>query len=303
MSRPPPAPAVASTLASALSARASAPASAPREWQPAALTIEGLVAKHGDHAPLTLRLPAGRIAAIVGPTGIGKTSLLRALLGLDVARAGTVSWGDEALSHRGVGPRERPFAWVPQDAPILGDTLVANVVLGSSESYVDSTKVDDGVHAARVLGDLGAQGLVASLGDSVLATDRSVSGGERQWIAVARALATRLPVLLLDEPTSSLDGAAQERMLRAIAGLRDKRTVVIVTHRTEPLAIADVVVRIERATTEVRESHGQDAQRRTRRDDDALGSQELSVEDVGAVVLREAQLETSRERIDVPGAD
>jgi ABC-type transport system involved in cytochrome bd biosynthesis fused ATPase/permease subunit len=79
----------------------------------------------------------------------------------------------------------------------------------------------------------------------VLATDRKVSGGERQWIAVARALVTRLPVLLLDEPTASLDAASQGRMLRAIAGLRGKRTVVLVTHRPEPLAIADVVVRME----------------------------------------------------------
>jgi len=281
-------------------APAPAPAPAPaREWPLASLSITHLVGLHGTHAPLTLHVPAGQIAAIVGPTGIGKTSLLRALLGLDPALAGSATWGDDSLTGRGVGPRERPFAWVPQDAPILGDTLVANVALGRAggEELASSNRM----HTARILDTLGATGLAASLGDAVLATERSVSGGERQWIAVARALATELPVLLLDEPTSSLDGAAQARMLEAIAGLRGKRTVVIVTHRLEPLAIADVVVRLE--------SHRQDAQHRSRRDDDALGAQELAVEDVSSrgltavLAATEAELHASRQRVDVPGAE
>jgi ABC-type transport system involved in cytochrome bd biosynthesis fused ATPase/permease subunit len=157
----------------------------------------------------------------------------------------------------------------------------------------------DDMQTARILSELGAERLVAATGDAVLATERSVSGGERQWIGVARALATRWPVLLLDEPTSSLDGAAQERMLRAIAGLRGKRTVVIVTHRPEPLAIADVVVRLAPDLP----SDGEDAQHRTGRDRNALRAQELAVEDVGAALVREAQLEGSRERVDVPGAE
>jgi len=259
-----------------------------REWPLATLTVKGLVGRHGAHEPLSFVLPPGKVAAIVGPTGIGKTSLLRALLGLEAPREGTMAWGDEDLSRSGVGPKERPFAWVPQDAPVLGDTLVANVALGVQDEDTDAA------HVARVLGDLGAKSLVASVGDAVLVTERPVSGGERQWVAVGRALATRLPVLLLDEPTSSLDGAAQERMLAAIAGLRGKRTVVIVTHRPEPLAIADVVVRLS--------SDGENTQHGARGDDDTVGSQQLSIEDVGAAAL-EAQLELPRERVDVPGAE
>ena len=281
-------------------ARADEPAKprATREWPLATLSVKGLVGRHGAHEPLSFVVAPGKVAAIVGPTGIGKTSLLRALLGLEAPREGTLAWGDLDLSRSGVGPSERPFAWVPQDAPVLGDTLVANVVLGVSDSNdVAPVLESDAAHASRVLADLGAASLVAALGDALLVTDRPVSGGERQWIAVARALATRLPVLVLDEPTSSLDGAAQERMLAAIAGLRGKRTVVIVTHRPEPLAIADVVIRLSPAA-----SDGEDAQHRTRRDDDTVGSQELSIEDVGAAAL-ESQLERPRERIDVRSAE
>jgi ABC-type bacteriocin/lantibiotic exporter with double-glycine peptidase domain len=75
---------------------------------------------------------------------------------------------------------------------------------------------------------------------------RALSGGERQWVSLARALATSQPVLLLDEPTSALDPASQRAMLDAIARLRGTRSVILVTHRPEPLALADVVVSLGR---------------------------------------------------------
>ena len=237
--------ALAASEASARRGPASAPVLALRPadpdqagaWPLASLTVRGVRTGHGTHPPLSFQVAAGEIAAVVGPTGIGKTSLLRALLGLDPLAGGTIAWGDEDISTRGVGPTQRPFAWVPQDAPILGDTLAANVLLGA--------RGDEPALALSVLDELGARAFADSVGDAVLVTERPLSGGERQWIAVARALATRLPVLLLDEPTASLDAASQERMLRAIEGLRGKRTVVLVTHRPEPLAIADVVVRLD----------------------------------------------------------
>ena len=256
------------------------------EWTLAELAVSRLRTAHGSHAALSFEVPAGTIVAIVGPTGIGKTSLLRTLLGLERAIEGSVVWGGESLETRGIGPAERPFAWVPQDAPVLADSLAANVLLGAEEEGEEGAAL-----VARVLEELGARSLATAVGDAPLAGDRRVSGGERQWIAVARALATRLPVLLLDEPTASLDAAAQARMLRAIASLRGTRTVVIVTHRPEPLAIADVVVRLERLDRE-------DAQDRPGGDGDALGTHQLSVEDVGAVALREAQRDLLRERVD-----
>jgi ABC-type multidrug transport system fused ATPase/permease subunit len=293
--------------------------------QPAAfrgLLLEGLVAEHGAHAPLTLRLEAGKIAAIVGPTGVGKTSLLRVLLGLEPPRAGTIAWDGEDLTRRAVGPTERPFAWVPQDAPILGDTLAANIMLGrrpASERSLASRPLasrsrEPREDAGRVLEALGARGLALALGDAILGTERPVSGGERQWVAVARALATELPVLLLDEPTSSLDAAAQARMLDAIAGLRGTRTVLLVTHRPEPLAIADVVVRLapassplgaQREQREQRGLHREHGEHGPGRDDDARRAEELAIEDVRAVALAlgEAEHQGRGERVDAPSAE
>ncbi len=220
---------------------------APRAvtWAGGDLVLDGLVGRHGGHDPLSLRIGAGRIAAIVGPTGIGKSQLLRALLGLEPPRVGHVYYASSCLDGAGVGPSERPFAWVPQDAPVLAGTLDANVGLAARGP-------DEGREA---LAAIGAADLAASAGDAALVTERKLSGGERQLVAVARALATSLPVLLLDEPTSALDPDAEQKVLRAIAALRGRRTVLIVTHRPAPLAIADVVVRLGPS------SHVDDAER------------------------------------------
>lgn len=204
----------------------------PRAWPLAELSVDGLVAAHGEHAPVGFRLAPGTIAAIVGPTGIGKTSLLRALLGLESPRAGAIAYGGEDLVDRPAGPDQRPFAWAPQDAPVLCATLEENVALGAA-----------GADVAAILDAIGATAL-ARLGDVRLVAERPVSGGERSQIAVARAFAADAPVVLLDEPTSNLDDRAQAAMLRAIARLRGRRSVILVTHRPEPLAIADVVVRL-----------------------------------------------------------
>jgi ABC-type transport system involved in cytochrome bd biosynthesis fused ATPase/permease subunit len=126
---------------------------------------------------------------------------------------------------------------VPQDAPLLADTLDANVSLGAP--HADARAWLEPIGASHLAGELNG----ARLG----AGGRVVSGGERQWIALARAIATRQPVLLLDEPTSGLDADAQRQVLDAIARLRGLRTVLIVTHRPEPLAVADEVVRLEAA--------------------------------------------------------
>jgi ABC-type transport system involved in cytochrome bd biosynthesis fused ATPase/permease subunit len=208
---------------------------AQRIWPLGLLELRALRLVRGASGPVSMRLEPGTIIVIVGPTAVGKTTLLRTLLGLDPAAGGEILFDGVPLGDAPAGPLARPFAWVPQDSPLLADTLAANVSLGTS-----------GTDSVEALGLLGAGHLVESLGGARLgAGGRVVSGGERQWIALARAIATRQPIVVLDEPTSGLDPAAQRAVLDAIAALRGRRTVILVTHRSEPAAIADVVVHLE----------------------------------------------------------
>ncbi len=217
-------------------------ASEPASWPLAALEIESLQLARGLAGPeVSASIPAGTVLAIVGATGSGKTTLLRTLLGLEPARGGALRYGGVRLEARASGPSSRPFAWVPQDAPVLADTLDANITLAPGST-----------DPALALEAIGAASLAQRVQTSVLGpAGRPLSGGERQWVSLARAVATRLPVLLLDEPTSGLDPAAQARVLQAIARLKGRRTVILVTHREEPLAIADAVLRLDAAAAPI----------------------------------------------------
>jgi ABC-type bacteriocin/lantibiotic exporter with double-glycine peptidase domain len=186
----------------------------------------------------SLQADPGEVVALVGPTGCGKTTLLRALLGLERGVRGSVRYGDIDLTRAGVGPMERPFAWVPQEAAIVTGSIEENVALGAPGADPIEEEAARGALEAIGAGSL----LARARKERLHAGGPELSGGERQWVAIARALASGLPVLLLDEPTSGLDAASQERVLDALAALKGARTVVIVTHRPEPLAIADRVV-------------------------------------------------------------
>jgi ABC-type multidrug transport system fused ATPase/permease subunit len=189
-------------------------------------------ARHG--ARTTLSVAPGELVCVVGPTGSGKTTLLRALLGLEAA-SGRVQYGGEALLRDGVGPSFRPFAWVPQDALLVTGTVLANVaLLGGDESS-----------ALSALRRVGADRLAEELAHVVVGPGgRPLSGGERRQVAIARALCSELPVLLLDEPTEGLDADAQRRVLDALERVRGVRSAIVVTHRPELAARADRVIEL-----------------------------------------------------------
>lgn len=209
------------------------------------LTLTALGAReHGPRTSCSIR--PGEMVGVHGPTGSGKTTLLRVLLGLEPG-VGQLRYGDVDLSDAGCGPDARPFAWVPQDAPLITGTVLDNVALTSGDA--------DGARAA--LAALGAESLLELGATRVGPGGRALSGGERRLLSMARALATGLPVLLLDEPTEGLDAEAQGRVLAALQRLKGERTLLVVTHRSEVLALADRVVPIgadvERGSAEAAE--------------------------------------------------
>jgi len=182
---------------------------------------------------LTLRLDPGVVVAVAGRTGSGKTTLLRALMGLEPDAVGSIRYGDQVLEAGQVGPAYRPFAWVPQDAPVISGTLDDNMMLAGA----------DRDRANAELEAIGASTLRDSLGDDRLGgAGRTLSGGERRWVALARALATGLPIMVLDEPTVGLDSVARAAVMQLLHQLRGRRSVLVATHDDDVLAIADRVI-------------------------------------------------------------
>jgi ABC-type transport system involved in cytochrome bd biosynthesis fused ATPase/permease subunit len=204
-----------------------------RAWPRAVLRLRNFGSAAGGPRT-TFALSPGEMLCIVGPTGSGKTTLLRCLLGL-CASDGEALYAGEALLDGCVGPSARPFAWVPQDAPLVTGTVEENVTLFSGEATRARAALES-VGAARLLDE--------TRGERVGPGGRPLSGGESRQVAIARALCTGAPVLLLDEPTEGLDQAAQREVMQTLLRVRRECSLIVVTHRPELAAIADRVLAI-----------------------------------------------------------
>jgi ATP-binding cassette, subfamily B, bacterial len=209
----------------------------------AGLRSDGLVV--GFDAGPTLRaddvvIEGPGLVAVVGPSGTGKTSWLRTVLGLLPARAGRLRVAGVVVDEAGVADEtalRARVAYVPQGSALLSGSLRDNLTLGRAIG-------DDALWAA--LRDVGLAATLSALPqglDAPLAEDgQGLSGGQQQRLAIARALAGAPWVLLLDEPTSALDGAAEADLIDLLGRLASERLVVVVSHRRIVVEAADRVL-------------------------------------------------------------
>lgn len=189
---------------------------------------------------INLKLAPGESVAIIGPSGSGKTTLARLLLGLQQPSTGTVRLDGADIS---LWPRLRLGPWigyVPQEVDLLAGTVAENI--GRMDN-VDAARV---VEAAK---RAGVHELVLSLPQGydtpVGAGGHPLSPGQRQRIALARALHGDPCLLVLDEPNSNLDGAGELALAEALRSLRGRSTVVLVTHRLGLLSHVDRIILLE----------------------------------------------------------
>ncbi len=182
----------------------------------------------------------GIICAVMGESGTGKSTLFRLLLGLYSPTGGTLSLecddGDIAIdsSVRGL------FSYVPQGAMVLSGTIRDNITFLSGN--VTDEQLENAAKQAVIYDFIASlpDGFDTVIGERGL----GLSEGQLQRIAIARALLTDAPILLLDECTSALDTMTEIKLLENLKNAKDK-TVILITHRTAALDICDSVIRVE----------------------------------------------------------
>jgi ABC-type multidrug transport system fused ATPase/permease subunit len=194
-------------------------------WTTATLRVERLETATGFW---NLELAPGTKLVLRGPTGSGKTTLLRTLLGLTPQRSGTLRYGGITLDDERTHclPNARPFAWLPQETPVLIGTLRDNI----------RPQDDAPISKAAALAPLLVGISEPTRGMDTNLDARMLSGGERQLLGIARVLEGDAPVLLLDEPTAALDQATKRRVLEVLAA--EPRSIIIATHDADVEQIA-----------------------------------------------------------------
>jgi ATP-binding cassette subfamily C protein len=200
--------------------------------------FEHVFFSHGDTAVIsnaTFEIPARAITVLSGPSGAGKTTVIDLLIGLYAPDSGRIMIGETPLEDVDLKAWRRGIGYVPQELSLFHASIRDNITFG------DPAIADGDVLAA--LEQAGAADFVAKLPHG-LDTDvgemgGKLSGGQRQRISLARALATKPQVLILDEVTSALDPATEAEIVGNIAALAGRYTIIAITHRPAWTAIAN----------------------------------------------------------------
>jgi thiol reductant ABC exporter CydD subunit len=182
-----------------------------------------------------LTIDEGEHVALVGPSGVGKSTVLAVLLGFLTPEAGTVSIGGVDLADVDLAAWRRHVTWVPQRPHLFGGTLAENLRLGDVDAAPERLdRVLEATGLARLVAALPA-GLATRVGEGGM----TLSAGERQRVAVARAALRDAPFVLLDEPVAHLDLTTEALLREALDPWLDGRTVLVAAHRPELVARID----------------------------------------------------------------
>jgi ATP-binding cassette subfamily C protein CydD len=183
--------------------------------------------------PVSFTAEAGRVVALLGPSGSGKSSLLGLLLGETPLAGGTVRIDGRDLGGAGCPDA---IAWAGQAPLILAGTLADNIALAWPAATPE--------RVAETIRRAGLAKVAARSSQDLDERGSGLSGGERRRIGLARALLKPAPILLLDEPTADLDAASEAELIGLIAEAARGRTTIIATHSEAVAALADQVVRL-----------------------------------------------------------
>ena len=208
------------------------------------LCMEGVCFAYNERRvldDLSLEIPAGQLATLIGPSGAGKTTVVDLLIGLIRPDAGRITLDGAPLDSMDIKQWRRSIGYVPQETLLLHESIAHNVSLGDRE--LSQADIEHALRAAGAWDFVSAlpEGMHSSVGER----GGRLSGGQRQRIVIARALVRRPQLLILDEATSALDAESAEAVRQTLERLRGSLTILTITHESSLVDIADRVYRLE----------------------------------------------------------
>jgi ATP-binding cassette subfamily B protein len=190
---------------------------------------------------LTFVVQKGHVAAFAGPSGGGKSTIFKLLLGCYSVHQGTILTDGKPVNQTKLYQLRELFAYVPQDAYLFTGSVMQNIGYGKPDSSIEEV-----IAAAKAAF---AHDFIMEFPDGyqTLVGERGahLSGGQRQRIAIARALLKDAPILLLDEATSALDSESEQLVQEALKALMKGRTTLVIAHRLSTIVNADIIYVID----------------------------------------------------------
>jgi ATP-binding cassette subfamily C protein len=211
---------------------------------PAPIEFDAVSFKHGDREILkrvTFTVPPRGMTTVVGESGAGKSTLVDLLCGLYVPTSGMIWIGDDDLRSLDLRQWRQIIGYVGQESNLINDTVRSNIT-------IDDERISDGdvTEALRMAGALGLVSRLPNGIDTVLGeAGARISGGERQRINIARALAWRPKLLILDEPTAALDPVTEKELIKTLCLLKVEIPILAISHQTAIAEVADAVFVLE----------------------------------------------------------
>lgn len=190
---------------------------------------------------LYLTINKGEAIGIVGESGSGKSTLIDLIMGLIIPTNGEIKV-DNMPIHKNLTSWQKKIGYVPQNTFLLDKTILENIAFGEDLEQIDINRVNECLIKAQ-LSDL-IESLNDGLQTKVGERGLNISGGQKQRISIARALYFNAEIIILDEPTASLDKETEFEFIKAISELKNHRTIIIISHNHSTLKNCDKIYNV-----------------------------------------------------------